>query len=390
MSSRTGQTQGPAVLLAGYYGMRNTGDDALLAATAWGVRHYLSPRRIRATASRIPDIPGAQDIRSVLTPTPPMRGVNLLRTWFAALQSGQVIFGGGSVFHSVESLMRATWLLRLSGRGPHVAMGVAAGPFTSNKQERMCVKLLKRLHFVGVRDNRSYDFIRSVAPGVCCRRTFDLALLLPNLCEPDPLLPSGSPERRGLGLALCDCERFVGQDTAPEAIRRQRIKALLDQLDPEAVEELVLIDFNGHPVRGDAPIHAEIASHAARRFRVVHLPYQPNPLQVLRRIAGLRGLVAMRLHAAVFAYMTATPTVFLSYHRKCDDWAGEAGFPSGQLFDSVDFDPTAVARVLTAALGGSFQSPSLAVAEAQRLAAENWAWCARPDGSVGLVDAGRT
>jgi len=384
MRSRTDPLQGPAVLLAGYYGMRNTGDDALFAATAWGVRHYLRPRRIWATAAGIPDIPGAQDIRPVLTPASRVRGVNLLRTWFAALRSGQVIFGGGSVFHSLESLMRATWLLKLSGKGPHVAMGVATGPFTSNKVERLCIKLLKRLHFVGVRDNRSYDFIRSVAPGVCCRRTFDLALLLPCLSEPGLApLPTGSPARRGLGLALCDYERYLGQDTAPEAVRRQRIKALLDHLDPSAVEELVLIDFNGHPVRGDAPIHAEIASHAARRFRIVHLPYHPNPLQVLRQIAGLRALVAMRLHAAVFGYMTATPTVFLSYHRKCDDWASEAGFPSGQLFDSVDFDPAPVAGVVTAALSGSFQSPTLSVAEAQRLAGENWAWCARPGGSAG-------
>jgi len=116
MSEQTAPRQGPAVLLAGYYGMRNSGDDALLAATAWGVRRYLRPRRIRATASRVPDIPGAQEIHPVLTVSR-VRGVNLLRTWFAALRSNQVLFGGGSVFHSMESLMRATWLLRLSGRG---------------------------------------------------------------------------------------------------------------------------------------------------------------------------------------------------------------------------------------------------------------------------------
>jgi len=141
------------------------------------------------------------------------------------------------------------------------------------------------------------------------------------------------------------------------------------------VGERVLIDFNGHPVRGDATIHAEIAAHAACRFRVVHLPYNSNPLDVLRRIGSLRALVAMRLHAAVFGYMTSTPTVFLSYHPKCDDWAMEAGFPSGQLLSSVDFDPAFAAEILTAALGGSFQLPTLELAEAQRLAAENWAWC---------------
>lgn len=378
MSDRAGPWRGPAVLLAGYYGMQNSGDDALLAATTWGVRNYLRPRRMWATASRVPDIPGGQEIRPILT-TSSVRGVNLLRTWFAALRAKQVLFGGGSVFHSLESLMRATWILKLAGKGPHVAMGVAVGPFASAKAERLCIKLLQRLHFVGVRDNRSYDFVRSSAPGVWCQRTFDLALLLPRLVEPD--VTPHPPERRGVGLALCDCERFVGEDTAPEAIRRQRIKALLDQVDPQAVDELVLIDFNGHPVRGDAPIHAEIAAHAACRFRVVHQPYNPNPLEVLRQIGSLRALVAMRLHAAVFGYMTSTPTVFLSYHRKCDDWAMEAGFPAGQLFNSVDFDPTVAAGIVTAATGGSFRLPTLAFAEAQRLAAENWAWCVPPGGS---------
>lgn len=363
------------VLLAGYYGMSNSGDDALLAVTAWGARHYLGAKRILATATRIPEIPDRKSVEPVLPPAPRVRGENLLRTCWAAFRCRRIVFGGGSVFHTADYLTRAITWLRLAGRGPHAALGVAVGPFTNAKAERLTADLLKRLAFVGVRDQRSYEAVRSLAPDTACQRAFDLALLLPRI---DPTLTSAAlPARRGLGIALCDYERFINLDPRPEAQRRQRIKALFDRLDPAQAEPLVFIDFNGHPQRGDAPLHREMIDYAAARFQTEYLPYDPNPLRVFRRIGQLRALVAMRLHAAVFGYMAATPMILLSYHAKCDDFAAEAGYSPKLVFDSARFDPAQAAEMLQAAMCGMAPPPTLPPEEAQQLAERNWAWCVK-------------
>jgi polysaccharide pyruvyl transferase WcaK-like protein len=359
------------VLLKGYYGQCNTGDDALLAASAWGARQTLGERiALTAVASSLPTFPGSDRIHALYPPVRRWRGEARVRLWVEALRSRAVLFGGGSVFHAGAGLTQVETLLRLVGHGPHVAAGVSIGPLRSLAEERACARVLRRLAFLGLRDPASAELARSLAPRVASRLTFDLAPLLLVLGNGESVPPA---RRRGVGLALCDFERFTGGDRRRDDLRRARLAEVVRALDRDAVDELVLVDFNGDPTRGDAPIHAEMASVAREAgLPVRRIPYDPRPLEVLRTVASLRAMVAMRLHGAVFGYLARTPTLILAYHPKCRGWAEQIRAPAELVHDSVDFDPAAVARTIAVAAGGGAREPALAVESAVELARLNF------------------
>lgn len=357
------------VFLAGYYGMQNSGDDALLAAAAWGVRNFLAPERILVNVATLPAIPAAE-MSPVFRPDERFALENRLRGYAACLRSQSVVYGGGSLFHSSAGIRSNVNQLRLAGRGPHYAVGVGLGPFKSLADERACAELLRRLEFVGVRDRESLEIARALAPALRSEKTFDLApLILRASPGGSATAPAG---RRGIGISLCDYERFSGGDRVREEQRRLKVIAALKRLDPEEAGELVFIDFNGHPEYGDHALHREIMAALAGRFRVRQLPYSPDPWEVLREIGSLRAVVAMRLHAAVFGFLSGTPTVILSYHPKCRGWADDIGLPGRFVLDSAAFEPEELAARIGEASGQPGQGARLAVSEAEALALRNF------------------
>ena len=354
--------------------MQNTGDDAFSAVTSWGVKKYLNATKVLIHSSLIPEFKNSQSVQPIYVKKTRFKGENKLRFYYNLLRSKSIVFGGGSIFHSSDILKKQIVLLRLSGKGPHAALGVSIGPFRDSKAEKVCADLLKRLSFVGLRDMSSFDIARSIAPEVRSEKTFDLAVMLPRAEGYSIESFSKGVQRRGIGVALCNYERYIGGDIMREEVRKKKMVEMLRQLDPEENEEIIFIDFNGHDYFGDREIHSEIIAEMGDHIRVRHIPYSPNPMEVLRMISGLRAIIAMRLHAAVFGYISQTPTIMLSYHPKCTDWANEIEMPQGNIFDSYDFDIHQVKARIKQAVSGVSDEATVSPLEAEKLGMKNWLW----------------
>lgn len=366
-----------SMLLAGYYGMDNSGDDALLAVSNWGVKTYFNSDRIYATAKFIPRFSGSESIIPIFTPVTRFRGENRLRGYIYPTISRQIIFGGGSVFHSSPDLRAKLNMLKLSGKGPHAALGVSIGPFRDSCAEKTCAEVLKRLSFIGLRDQESLEIARAICPDVRAEKTFDLAPLLPRSAGLSIESFDSNKERRGLGFALCNHDRYITGDDKPDTCRKNNIIQMLNNMssdDLKDIEEIVLIDFNGNSDSGDHQLHADIAKSLGTRFSIRHLKYSSDPVKVLRTISGLRAIVAMRLHAAVFAYLTHTPAIILSYHPKCIGWASEIGLSKELLFDSNNFNRDQLTRIILETMSGRVDRPTLNPSVAESLSLKNWEW----------------
>lgn len=354
-------------LLVGYYGQQNTGDDAFLAVTAWGVHRFAKMENIVATAKVLPCVYGE--------PVMPLYWVSWhrlcrLQERMAVRNIPHLIFGGGSNFHSSARMEAYIQLLRRSGRGPHVALGVSVGPFKDSRAAGVCAGLIKELAFIGVRDRQSLIRVLDIAPDAPVKLTFDLALLLPEAVGAE--LPR-TGARRGLGVALCPYERFTGGDQANEFRRVIQIAGAIRQASKEnIVEEVVLIDFNGHPKYGDATMHEALSEALEGVVPVRRLGYTNDPWKVMKVIGGLRGMLAMRLHAAVFAYRTATPCLILGYHEKCQAWAEMIGQSRSLVYNAQAESLSPLLLGLRQLCTDNPPMPSLPVGEAVDRGRENW------------------
>ena len=103
-------TQVRRAVLVGYYGLQNTGDDALLAVAAWGAQRYLGCDEIFATAGAVPATYGIPVhplyARTTAFPLPSrlLYLQNFIREYLFLARPSSIIFGGGSNFHSTAYL----------------------------------------------------------------------------------------------------------------------------------------------------------------------------------------------------------------------------------------------------------------------------------------------
>lgn len=362
-------------LISGYYGMKNTGDDCLLTVASWGTRTFIKPRKLLASTVKVPGIMNCMLANPILGFKQYLPGQHRMTECIVALGVKTIVFGGGSIFHTARDLKRKIGLLKLSGKGPHYAVGVSLGPFRDRASEACCAELLKRLSFVGLRDQESVDIVQSMPISINYKKTFDLAPLLPRSCNTViEQFMQRSSERKGIGIALCDYERFTGGDRANEMARRKNIINIIKKMSDSITDEVIFIDFNGHQYFGDSSIHRDIEQEISQDVKVRRIPYLADPLQTLKEIGNLRFLFAMRLHAAIFGFITNTPTVMITYHPKCRGWASQIGLAERYMVDSAAWDVNSLKDLFLEISNGHYSFPRLSYPEAEKLSMLNFSF----------------
>lgn len=357
------------VFLSGYYGEKNTGDDLLLMCALWGCHTFLSPSTIQVTT--VTELHNAFSYSAILKKEEGIRNENLLNLYYHAITAKYIVFGGGSVFHSTDKMTRDKDLIDLSSKGNAIALGVSFGPFRDSGAETACRKLLESFKYIGCRDNDSVQLIQNLAPHVKVEKTFDLAPLI--------FKSSGFPtnylskkKRKGLGLALCHYERYINGELSIEEERIRKVIKVLNELPSSDIEEIVIIDFNGHPIFGDSNIHKEVIQNLNLNIPIKYIPYHPDPLNAIKEIATLKCLIGMRLHSSIFGYLTQTPTIIFSYHPKCLGWAEQIGASDEFVINSIKFEEEELLNRILKIFNGNYKCPQLSIEQAEQLALQNW------------------
>ena len=352
--------------LVGYYGMQNTGDDALMNVSAWGAQRFLHTDVTINTPHPVQLYSGEKK-PSVLVEKQSFPAQNRLRQYSTAMESDGIIFGGGSVLHNSRDINLKRHLMALSNGRKHLALGIGIGPFTDVNAEKACRKFLNECHFVGVRDKASLEIAEAIAPNANVELSFDLAPLMLQTEN----FELASLERKGIAICLCPKERLLG-DIEAEKNRLEKIAASLDLIQGLTGEMIYFVDFNGHQDLGDRAEHQEVASYLSESTRYQMVDYDANPYRVLQRMASYKLAISMRLHASVFGFLTETPVISLNYHSKCNAWCHQTGMPIAHILDATEFDPGALVNLATDGLEHGFEQNELTVNMAVQAAMKNW------------------
>lgn len=363
-------------ILVGYYGKQNAGDDAFLNVTAWAARKFLDVDEIHALAPEVPVLHGAVVHSLNLPKQLKFNGFfKQLRLRRFLRNTQHVIFGGGSNFHTSKHLEEFSSIVEAAGAGPHLAVGVSLGPFRDAQAHDNCAALLSKLAFVGLRDKSSYE--RAQAMNLRNTRvelTFDLAPLLAQATDftPSPVKTEG----RTLAVSLCNYERFTQGDLQWEARRIELMaEALRQSLEKGLCEKILLVDMNSHPKYGDRMVHARLKELIGLDPQVSEVPYSGDAAAVMRALGGANAVLAMRLHAAVFAFALGIPTGLVAYHEKCFAWAEMAGIPKALVNSAFQMEQQQLFATIEELMENPAGSmPLLSVDRAIKDAQRNWSW----------------
>ena len=353
--------------LMGYYGMQNSGDDALMYAGLWGATQQQACQRVQICAYNGKTFTAPEQVSAVSAPA--LRGVPRFRHYAAAAASQRLIIGGGSVLHSAKDIAMKRHMLALAGRENSMAIGVGLGPFANLAAERECKKFLNECGFIGVRDQLSREIAADIAPQANVQLTFDLAPSL--LCNQSYRFQA--LERRGIAFNFCrptDMKADVEQRKVQSLVRRAG--ELIYRVWRTTGEAITLIDLNGHPVFGDQQIHRDIMAMLPQSIPVQHIPYDRNPIRVLQRLFRFKAMLGMRLHAAILSYMAETPVMFLQYHSKCEQWSRQVGLSPRYQLHADSFEPLDMTSALCDGLSYGFIPNSLPLQDAVQLSLTNW------------------
>ncbi len=309
------------ILLGGYFGFGNVGDEAILCATVQGLRARLDDIEICVLSAGPAETAQAYNVEAA-------DRWRLRDVWREMRRADLFVLGSGSLIQDVTSRLSPAYYLgllslaRLSGT-PYVAHAQGVGPLRSGPYRRWTRRALRRARSVTARDAISARTLREIGvahPQVQVVADPAFCLAPEHAALADALLEVADlgRERPLLGAAL---RPFHGSERTPQVVA----EALLQLARERGGAVAVLPFLRPGDLEPASEVYARLAEAGCPAKVVGADPTSPAAWAAL--IARLDLLVGMRLHALIFAVAQQTPAVALSYDPKVDAIAADASMP---------------------------------------------------------------
>lgn len=314
------------ILVSGYYGFSNAGDDAILQSIHDGIMS--TGEDISVTVlSNDPE----QTTRNYGLKAVPR--FSLGQVWQAVKECDLLLSGGGSLLQdrtSTRSLMYYLSLIHLAkAMGKKVALYAnGIGPVLRTGNRRQVCRAVERADLVTLRDHSSLQELRDM--GV---QRQDLHVTA------DPVFTMQWAEDERVDEILSATKLPVGQPFAVLSVRSwpdmkdfaRELAAVCDHLYNQ--HGLMSLFVLMQP-ESDRALSAQVMAQMTTPAVLLDQPLTPEELMGV--VARGKLCLAMRLHTLIFAARTAVPLVGLVYDPKVKSYLQELGMPSAGDVSRLD------------------------------------------------------
>lgn len=295
------------LLFSGYYGFDNSGDDAILEAIIGDIqksREQLNIKVLSFDPQKTQKIYGVEAVNRF----------KIRETLRAIRETDILISGGGSLLQDVTSTRSIVYYLgiiflaKLFGKKVYVyANGI--GPIDKKFNRFLTRFILNRVDVISLRDQDSMDFIKSINIRnenieVTADPVYTLEPESPQMVD-DILSKEGiSTEKKYIGVAIRDWKK------APDLKDKlaEGLKAIIEKTD----YEILFIPLH-------YPDDVETSIEICKKINTdkIHVIKGNYCVKEIMGIVGKVDLVlAMRLHALIYAVVQTTPIVGMIYDPK--------------------------------------------------------------------------
>lgn len=295
------------IVISGYYGFNNAGDEAMLTAILQSLRKTFDDPEITVISGN-PEAT-AETFHVHAVPRFSISGI------LAALfHSDLIISGGGSLLQDVTSWKSMIYYLTIITVGVFFRKQVflysqGIGPVRYRAIRIILKHVLNHVDAITVRDRESKGFLQRLGVKRKIYTTADAVLSLSpadrSLGEKillDNLVP---PDRKKVGIAI--------RDWKGSAQWMEKLRISLEKLE-KAGYSIVFIPMQ-HP---DDVKAAESIGAKGNGIYILHDDYSIDELMSL--IGNMDVLIGMRLHALIFASIMHVPFLGISYDPKIDNF----------------------------------------------------------------------
>lgn len=299
------------ILISGYYGFNNIGDEAILKGLLEGIRSRLSPVDI-LVLSKFPDFTAKKhDVRAI-------NRINLFKIFREMRSMDMLVSGGGSLFQDVTSkrsiayYLGIIWLAKRVFRKKVMIYSQGIGPVTKKYNRYLLAKMLNQIDVINVRDEKSKAELISLGVTKEILVTTDTVF---NICKP-PL------EKGKALLQKIDSKNhkpYIGISVRYWEANDQKICLETAKLCELLVEKTghrpVLIPFHFHR---DLQLMRKIYATLPQSIRgeVLLMEEYLYVEDYLSLVGNLDIMVGMRLHGLIFATLMEVYPIGISYDPK--------------------------------------------------------------------------
>lgn len=334
----------PKILIVGHSGSLNKGCEALLRSTTDIIQRHLHPETIDVISENPPADKNnlAEDLSEIrihpadqyepskfspgwwqhkfntkilqrLCPGQPMYHTRQYKPLYQ--QADIIISTGGDTFSDDYGLpLEVFGELALAREVGAFTMIWAAsiGPFHNKKMARHWAKQLKKINLIGIRENKSLEYLNSLGLSENLRRVADPAFLLPA----HEVAVEKPTAKKVIGLGM---SALVSRYGATQQHYIDSFTAFARQLlDSEETTEVWLIAHVITPSHNDAEVCQAIVDQldATQKNRVKIIQPGYNACEIKYAIAQCDYFIGARTHSTIASLSSLVPTLSIGYSVK--------------------------------------------------------------------------
>lgn len=327
-----------SVLLMGFYGKRNFGDDLLCLSLGRYLLDHSNCKIILCTSDEKPfgQLIKASDRVSII----PRRATSIL----VALSRCTVLCqGGGTIFHDSYSGWRRwkyqvnlmAWgllffLSRLLGVKVIVA-GAGIGPFRFGISRAFTRFALSFCSAVSVRDGESRSVAIELVRNIPILLGGDLAELWKCADGRGKRLGRSSDESvLDVGISILDLSPFFPGSNPNDYW--SKFAEVLRGLSERQFVRVHILSLYEEPGVGDSEVSRTLVRELGPRIWSKIYSYESDIDAMLQRVSLCDIIIATRYHAAIAAYVMQRPFGVICYNKKVCDFARDVRLPSSAIF----------------------------------------------------------
>jgi len=325
------------VLVLGYYGFGNAGDDAIGTAAVQHLERESTHDKILATVGPM------SLFEQKNTETIPYS----LRSIFTAAASvDRLVLTGGTHFHTRGKfsdriqvfsfyILLVFWAKLWRTRVDMVAHGI--GPIKGVLFRYITATVLRLVDTVSVRDPQSQETLDSLRWLDTAETVlgFDLAPLLDAPTE-DERTEVRKPELDGLtvGVSLTPAyEKYYDTPERDERLVRKVAEAIGASGDAShRIERVVIFVLHTGEFNDDVSMSAKLEAEL-EEYTTELRPYRNDPASFIDSMEDVDRFIGMKYHSLVFSFLQEIPTLAIAYHPKCRSFQDYTGHASEATVD---------------------------------------------------------